>query len=334
LAEHAASNRIEAARLARRFPAVLDLLAEGALNLSTARLLAPHLQPDNFEAVVAQARGRSKREVEVLVAGLAPQSDVVASVRRLPAPSRPTLAPATVPPAVTTPFATVGGFVQGPVGVQAPVGMRGPMDVRCQTIAPPRPTPHQAVKPLTPERYGVQFTVDAATREKLGRAQELLRREIPNGDPGAIFGRALDLLLADLARRKLAVVKKPRPQPDKVSRGRHVPAFVKRAVWARDGGRCAFVAAKGRRCAERTFLEFHHRDPYALGGEATTANISLRCRAHNGYEADVVFGRRSPNSPRGELGVKAQFGVKADRTGSPALNRSRPDALAALVSGP
>src|SRR5512145_1930173 len=85
LAEHAAYNRIEAARLSRRFPVVLDLLSDGSLNLSTLRLLAPHLTPENFEALVDQARHWSKREVETLVAELAPRPDVPASVRKLPA---------------------------------------------------------------------------------------------------------------------------------------------------------------------------------------------------------------------------------------------------------
>ena len=48
----------------------------------------------------------------------------------------------------------------------------------------------------------------------------------------------------------------------------------------------------GRRCTERAFLEFHHRQPYAKGGEASFDNISLRCRRHNQYEAEVVFGAR------------------------------------------
>ena len=48
LAEHAAYNRIEAARASRRFPAILDLLADGSLNLSTLRLIAPHLQPEGL----------------------------------------------------------------------------------------------------------------------------------------------------------------------------------------------------------------------------------------------------------------------------------------------
>jgi hypothetical protein len=84
LAEHAAYNRIEAARLSRRFPVVLDLLSDGSLNLSTLRLVAPHLRPENFETLVSQARLRSKRDVETLVAQLAPRPDVPASVRRLP----------------------------------------------------------------------------------------------------------------------------------------------------------------------------------------------------------------------------------------------------------
>ena len=67
-----------------------------------------------------------------------------------------------------------------------------------------------------------------------------------------------------------------------LSRGsRHVPAAVRRAVWIRDGGRCAFVAENGRHCTERGFIEFHHTAPYAAGGEATVDSIELRCRAHN-----------------------------------------------------
>jgi 5-methylcytosine-specific restriction endonuclease McrA len=64
---------------------------------------------------------------------------------------------------------------------------------------------------------------------------------------------------------------------------------VKRAVWRRDEGRCAYIGREGR-CTERGFLEYHHVLPYAAGGAATTANIELRCRAHNAYEASLFFG--------------------------------------------
>ena len=42
LAEHAAYNRIEAARAARKFPAILERLADGRAHHSAVRLLAPH----------------------------------------------------------------------------------------------------------------------------------------------------------------------------------------------------------------------------------------------------------------------------------------------------
>ena len=61
-------------------------------------------------------------------------------------------------------------------------------------------------------------------------------------------------------------------------------------MWARDRGQCAFVSRDGRRCGERVFLEYHHVTPYAREGPATIANIELRCRGHNVYEAEQIFG--------------------------------------------
>ena len=46
-AEHAALNRIEVARAAKSFPILLDHVAAGALHLTGARLLAPHLTDEN-----------------------------------------------------------------------------------------------------------------------------------------------------------------------------------------------------------------------------------------------------------------------------------------------
>jgi len=40
------------------------------------------------------------------------------------------------------------------------------------------------------------------------------------------------------------------------------------------------------------WLEFHHVVPYARGGQATVENITLRCRAHNQYEAILDFAPR------------------------------------------
>jgi hypothetical protein len=180
----------------------------------------------------------------------------------------------------------------------------------------------------------VQFTIGQETHEKLRRLQALLRREIPDGDPGTIFDRALTVLLERVERTKLAATVKPRPKlaipetdpptpirhatdpnlpirpgtdqelrsPALPSRhvppappSRTVPRAVKREVWRRDAGQCAFVSPTGRRCAESTFLEFHHVQPYAKRGPATVANISLRCWRHNQFEAELIFGPHGPS---------------------------------------
>ena len=116
-----------------------------------------------------------------------------------------------------------------------------------------------------------------------------MRHSVPNGDLGAILDRALDALLANLERQKLAAVVRPRVKAQTNTTSRHIPAAVRRAVWKRDDGRCAFRSARGR-CDEKGFLECHHVRPFADGGAATTDNIELRCRAHNQYEADLFFG--------------------------------------------
>ncbi len=73
--------------------------------------------------------------------------------------------------------------------------------------------------------------------------------------------------------------------------GRHIPAAVKRAVWARDGGRCTYADVRGQRCRETSLLEFHHREPYAKGGAASLDNVTVHCRAHNQLAAEQDFGR-------------------------------------------
>ena len=146
------------------------------------------------------------------------------------------------------------------------------------------------VAPLAPDRYEFRFTGRAATREKLRYAQDLLRHALPSGDMGEIFDRALDVLIEKLEREKFAATEKERAARPTGRYSRHIPARIRRAVWKRDGGRCAFVGDRGRRCDARSPLEFHHIRPDAASGPPTVGNISLRCAAHNRYEATVYFG--------------------------------------------
>jgi 5-methylcytosine-specific restriction endonuclease McrA len=295
LSEDAACNRIEAARACRSFPVILDYLASGAMSLTSVRLMRRHLTPENHEAVLARVCGRSRREIEALVAELAPRPDVPSSVRKLP---NVTLVGAPTPvSAPTLPATSVEAAIVAPP--EPPPPFRPP---------PVVPTRRPIVETTSPERYRVQFTIGKESHEKLRRVQALLRREIPNGDPRAIFDRALTLILENVEKTKLGAAK-PRP-PRSIRPGtdrqlrtpivptRDIPRQVQRDVCQRDGDQCAFVSRDGHRCTERTFLELHHILPYAKGGLATVENISLRCRRHNQYEAELVFGARSRSVAR------------------------------------
>ena len=149
----------------------------------------------------------------------------------------------------------------------------------------------------------MRFTARAETREKLERAQDLLRHAVPDGDVGEIVDRALTALIAALERKKCGATERPRPAGAVSAGSRAIPAEVRRSVMKRDNGRCAFVGTDAR-CEGRAFLEFHHVVPYARGGEATVENIQLRCRAHNAHEAELAYGRRRPFSSGDENGGK------------------------------
>jgi hypothetical protein len=167
--------------------------------------------------------------------------------------------------------------------------------------------------PLSPDRYRIQLTIGGATLEKLRLAKDMLRHAIPSGDEAAILDRALTALLVELARKKFAAAEKPRLARATVPASRHIPAEVRRAVWRRDLGCCAFVAKNGRRCRERAFVEFHHLRPYAVGGEATAGNIQLRCRRHNDHEARVFFVHRSKHDHGGGQLVSERVRVPSEQ---------------------
>ena len=280
LSESAAYKRIEVARAARGHPLLLERLADGSLSLATARLLAPHLTASNHQELLSAAAGLGKRAVEELVARRFPRPDVPALVRRLPVANQ--IAPALQ----TLPASSDAAPIPAPV--------RPPL----RPVSPP------LVVPLAADRYQIRFTASASTRDKLRQAQDLLRHVIPDGDPAAVIDRALTALIERLAKEKCAQVSKPSPVARQLVPGsRRIPAIVRRAVWARDQARCAFVAASGWRCRERGFLEFHHVRPFAVGGGATVANIQLRCRAHNGHEAALVF-RAEATRPGASWGIR------------------------------
>ena len=84
LSEFEAYLRITAARAARQHPVLLAMLREGSLHLTAVAKLAPHLTRENCETLLGRAAHRTKREVEELIAEVAPRPDAPTVVRKLP----------------------------------------------------------------------------------------------------------------------------------------------------------------------------------------------------------------------------------------------------------
>jgi len=73
-------------------------------------------------------------------------------------------------------------------------------------------------------------------------------------------------------------------------RREHVPNAVLREIAERDGLQCTYRGPNGCRCTARAFLQVHHEQPWARGGQETVDNLRLLCAAHNQLLAERDFG--------------------------------------------
>jgi hypothetical protein len=305
LSEAEAYRRITIARAARRHPALLAMLRDGRLHLCGLARLVPHLTAENCEALLERATHLSTRQIEQLVAELSPRPDVPAVIRKLPVGRGETEPPVRRgeprrgdtgdgPRAGALADELVARRVEAPAPSRLPVAsILEPPPASTPPVAP-APARASVIEPLSAARYKVQFTASAALRDKIERLQALLRSEVPDGDLAAVIERAVTEKLERLEARRFGKTAAPRKRlsdTDGSAVGRAVPAAVRRAVHARDRSQCRFVDAEGRRCAERQRLEFHHRHPFAMGGDYSLANIGLLCATHNRMLAEHDYGR-------------------------------------------
>src|SRR5690349_6605607 len=94
--EDAAARRSSAAKLARRFPAILPAVAAGELHLTGLLMLGPHLTDENQLTLLSLAKFRTKKEISKLIRRVAPLPMVPDRVEPLglspPSSSNPTWA--------------------------------------------------------------------------------------------------------------------------------------------------------------------------------------------------------------------------------------------------
>jgi hypothetical protein len=308
MSEGEAFRRITAARLVRKFPRILPMIASGDIHLSALVQLRDYLRADNHVALLAEASGKSKRDVLLLLAERFPQADVPASIRKLPHIE-------------IVPSMANDGRKHLPAEEHS-ASLQGSM----ASAESPHPTPLprrplSMIEPLALARFKVVFTARAELERKMARAQELMSHRTPNADLADIVEEAFDLLLVKLERQVLGKVthepKAPRPTSPT---SKHVPRAARREVIERDGEQCSFVSAAGDRCPSRAFLEIDHVKPRALGGTNEPSNLRPLCRAHNRLAAEETFGRAHIERSI-DLRRRKSASKNATRTSSPPLDQ-------------
>jgi 5-methylcytosine-specific restriction endonuclease McrA len=285
--EATAFKRIRVARAARRLPCLFETIASGRVHVTGLALLAPHLKRKNCEAVLTRATHKTVQQIRELVAELAPRPDV---------PTR--LVPILVP-AVAVESAETQELVLKPVGPVAEHAVQSSVPAPVP-LAATVPDARPAITPLAPARFAFQVTLTAETHELMREAQDALGSGVNGNDYDRLLQEAFKALIAQKHKQRFAATERPRARRSH-GEGRYVPSKVKREVWTRDEGQCSFRSDSGHRCESKRDLEYDHVIPVARGGQTSTSNLRLRCRAHNALEAERVFGEEFMRAKR-ELG--------------------------------
>jgi hypothetical protein len=280
LREGAAGRRIAAMKVLRRLPYLAGALHDGRLCLSTLSQLGPVLTEETAQDLVARAAYRTAAEVDHLVASLRPRQAPREGLRKLPIAESPAAEPIGTTEAPTAEPAGTAGEASSPGNAPHPAPML--LDA---------PRPRVDVRAVSEGQWSLRVTVDRALKEDLETLSQLLSHKFPKGDLAAVLHEAVRCALEKHGKRKGAV--KPARQVNAKAPPKDpaiVPAAVRRQVWERDGGRCAWVGPDGRRCGSRWQVEVDHVDAAARGGKATLDRLRLLCRSHNFLHAEQVYG--------------------------------------------
>ncbi|WP_242342528.1 HNH endonuclease [Anaeromyxobacter terrae] len=306
LREGAAGRRIQAMRVLRRFPRLEAPLRDGRVCLSTVTLLGQVFTEENVDDLLCRAAYRTRAEVEHLVASIQARAAPRAGIRKLPE-REPAQASAALP--LTAPEAG-GERAEPSEGAPAAPMPASPTDgasPATREVRSERPRRRSETVAVTESHWSLRVTLDRACKEDLETLRCLLSHKIPDGDLAAVLHEAIRCAIEKHGKRKGAVAperKTKRPEPTAAASPEPtstIPAIVRRAVWKRDGGRCAWVGPDGCRCSSRWKLELDHIQPVALGGPSTIDNLRLACRAHNLLHAERTFGREHMERFRRDL---------------------------------
>jgi hypothetical protein len=280
--ESEAWYRICAARAARRFPLIFELLEKRELHLTAVALLSKHLTAENHRELLAEARGQTKQQILESLARRWPKAEVSSHVRRIPS----------------------GAVGAGPTGTLKPRSA----DAYClQLNASPqlKAKLEQArdlmshANPSGDLAVVVERALDVLIQKLKGRHFGQTGKPKADGSRQSAATSAWNAAGAGIpggAKEckhfgQTGEGKAGRPEhPASPRKRRHIRQEVRRQVAERDEERCCHVSPDGERCDTRAFLQLHHEQPWALGGADSADNLRLLCRSHNRLKAELEMG--------------------------------------------
>ncbi len=283
LSDYEAFIRIAAARVARSYPTVFELLARRQLHLTAICEVREYLTANNHRDLLEAVSGKTKLQIREVLAQRFPQADVPASLNKLPAldplsPGRYRLQ-LTLSAEQKEKLELARDLLShansnwdlAVVVERALDELISRLEKRRFGGARPRPAHDGADTPA------------AVVADPRGHERSILEVHASE-TPGA-------KTLGGETPTGMALLPAPKSVGRKGERRREqIAQQTRRDLSARDGVRCAFVGGDGRRCETRAFLQFHHRHAWARGGGDSVDNLELLCRSHNRWLAERDFG--------------------------------------------
>lgn len=213
--ESSANRRIRAARCARTFPAVLEMLRSRRITVTTLSMVASFLTPRNVSAVLGEMAGKTQREVDEIVGRYRPRARLHERIRPVllkPGAEAATAEttgrsdagdgrPCRAPALVLAPDRNVAAEHRhsgGTPGVRAGATPGG-NDAHRHSGGRDNPSASPAARSREPETmYRIELFIDAEARRKLDVVRSLASHRL-RGEP--TVGRLFALMLDDYVDR-------------------------------------------------------------------------------------------------------------------------------------
>jgi 5-methylcytosine-specific restriction endonuclease McrA len=279
LSDYEAFARIAAARAARKYPVIFELLEQRKLHLTAICEVREFLTPENHRELLAEVSGQTKLQIREILARRFPRADVRASLKRLP---------------------ELDPLSPGRYGLRLTLNaeQKEKLELARALLSHANPTGDLAVvveraldaliARLEKRRFGQREPRDAggATAQSAVKPAEAKPAEAKPAEAKPAEAKPAEAkpagARANESRHSQVLAHTPRSFEMRGAEGRsprrkHIPNVVRRELVARNGARCSFISEDGKCCQERGFLQLHHRHPWARGGADTLANLALLC---------------------------------------------------------